>query len=111
MESGEERGHILPAPCYDLSSCTVGIPNTLVTSDYSYLGNVSKSINKHVMLALASKTGRAVQVPCDSGKYTTGGECCEECPPGEGVVKKCGATQTTCAQCLDSELRLLCEHI
>lgn len=56
-----------------------------------------------VMLALASKTGRAVQVPCDSGKYTTNGECCEECPPGEGVVKKCGATQTKCSQCLDSE--------
>ncbi|XP_059204344.1 tumor necrosis factor receptor superfamily member 16 [Centropristis striata] len=51
-----------------------------------------------VALALASKT-----VPCDSGQYTTSGECCQECPPGEGVVKKCGATQTVCAQCLDSE--------
>uniref|UniRef100_A0A8C2ZQN5 Nerve growth factor receptor n=1 Tax=Cyclopterus lumpus TaxID=8103 RepID=A0A8C2ZQN5_CYCLU len=53
--------------------------------------------------SLASKTGRAVQVPCDSGQYTANGECCQECPPGEGVVKKCGATQTTCSQCLDSE--------
>ncbi|XP_033999727.1 tumor necrosis factor receptor superfamily member 16 [Trematomus bernacchii] len=56
-----------------------------------------------VALALASKTERAVPLPCDSGQYTTGGECCEECPPGEGVVKKCGAKQTVCSQCLDSE--------
>uniref|UniRef100_A0A8D3AL25 Nerve growth factor receptor n=1 Tax=Scophthalmus maximus TaxID=52904 RepID=A0A8D3AL25_SCOMX len=47
--------------------------------------------------------GRAVLQPCDSGQYTSSGECCAECPPGEGVVKKCGATQTVCAQCLDSE--------
>lgn len=56
-----------------------------------------------VTLMLASKTERAVLVPCDSGKYTTGGECCKECPPGEGVVTECGASQTVCAQCLDSE--------
>ncbi|XP_072225300.1 tumor necrosis factor receptor superfamily member 16 [Leuresthes tenuis] len=56
-----------------------------------------------VTLTLASKTERAVLVKCDSGQYTTRGECCKECPPGEGVVKKCGATQTVCAQCLDSE--------
>uniref|UniRef100_UPI003AAA9DC3 tumor necrosis factor receptor superfamily member 16 n=1 Tax=Centroberyx gerrardi TaxID=166262 RepID=UPI003AAA9DC3 len=56
-----------------------------------------------VGLVSASKTERAVQVPCDSGQYTSSGECCQECPPGEGVVKKCGATQTVCAQCLDSE--------
>ncbi|KAF7664720.1 hypothetical protein LDENG_00168130, partial [Lucifuga dentata] len=56
-----------------------------------------------VGLALASKTERAVLLPCDSGEYTNNGECCKECPPGEGVVKKCGATQTVCAQCLDSE--------
>ncbi|KAK9535288.1 hypothetical protein VZT92_007677 [Zoarces viviparus] len=56
-----------------------------------------------VALALASKTERAVQVPCESGQYTTNGECCEDCPPGEGVVKKCGSTQTVCSQCLDSE--------
>ncbi|XP_037332871.2 tumor necrosis factor receptor superfamily member 16 [Pungitius pungitius] len=56
-----------------------------------------------VVLASASKTERAVQVPCETGLYAADGECCEECPPGEGVVKKCGATQTVCAQCLDSE--------
>ncbi|XP_024920014.1 tumor necrosis factor receptor superfamily member 16 isoform X1 [Cynoglossus semilaevis] len=56
-----------------------------------------------VAVVLASKTERAVQLPCDSGQYTNNGECCKECPPGEGVVKKCGATQTVCAQCLDSE--------
>ncbi|XP_023254568.1 tumor necrosis factor receptor superfamily member 16-like [Seriola lalandi dorsalis] len=56
-----------------------------------------------VALVLASKTERAVLLTCDSGQYTNGGECCLECPPGEGVVKKCGATQTVCAQCLDSE--------
>ncbi|XP_027897804.1 tumor necrosis factor receptor superfamily member 16 [Xiphophorus couchianus] len=54
-------------------------------------------------LALASKTERALNVECDSGQFTTGGECCMECPPGEGVVKECGAAQTVCAQCLDSE--------
>ncbi|KAM9843334.1 tumor necrosis factor receptor superfamily member 16 [Aulostomus maculatus] len=54
-------------------------------------------------LMLASKTERAVEVACDSGQYTRDGECCRECPPGEGVVKKCGATQTVCSQCLDSE--------
>ncbi|XP_028311354.1 tumor necrosis factor receptor superfamily member 16 [Gouania willdenowi] len=56
-----------------------------------------------VALLLASKTERAVIVPCDSGHYTNSGECCEECPPGEGVVKECGETQTVCTQCLDSE--------
>ncbi|XP_036945987.1 tumor necrosis factor receptor superfamily member 16 [Acanthopagrus latus] len=56
-----------------------------------------------VALALASKTERAVELPCETGQFTSSGECCQECPPGEGVVKKCGATQTVCAQCLDSE--------
>ncbi|XP_069572360.1 tumor necrosis factor receptor superfamily member 16 [Brachyistius frenatus] len=56
-----------------------------------------------VALVLASKTERAVLVPCDSAQYTRSGECCKECPPGEGVVKRCGATQTVCSQCLDSE--------
>ncbi|XP_054616229.1 tumor necrosis factor receptor superfamily member 16 [Dunckerocampus dactyliophorus] len=51
----------------------------------------------------ASKSERAVQLPCDSGQYTKDGECCKECPPGEGVVRSCGATQTVCSQCLDSE--------
>uniref|UniRef100_A0A3Q0RMC1 Nerve growth factor receptor n=1 Tax=Amphilophus citrinellus TaxID=61819 RepID=A0A3Q0RMC1_AMPCI len=54
-----------------------------------------------VAAVLASKTERAVLLPCASGKYTRNGECCNECPPGEGVVKKCGLTQTVCAQCLD----------
>ncbi|XP_041818533.1 nerve growth factor receptor b [Chelmon rostratus] len=40
---------------------------------------------------------------CLSGQYTTSGECCVQCQPGEGVVKPCGATQTVCAPCLDSE--------
>ncbi|KAJ3601509.1 hypothetical protein NHX12_032477, partial [Muraenolepis orangiensis] len=40
---------------------------------------------------------------CESGQYTQGGQCCEECPPGEGVVKKCGATQSVCNVCIDSE--------
>uniref|UniRef100_A0A9J8AVU5 Nerve growth factor receptor n=1 Tax=Cyprinus carpio carpio TaxID=630221 RepID=A0A9J8AVU5_CYPCA len=35
--------------------------------------------------------------------FTHDGECCLQCPPGEGVVKECGATQTECGQCLDSE--------
>uniref|UniRef100_A0A8C7DMV2 Nerve growth factor receptor n=1 Tax=Oncorhynchus kisutch TaxID=8019 RepID=A0A8C7DMV2_ONCKI len=56
-----------------------------------------------VGVLVASKTERAVQVPCESGQYTKGGECCEVCPPGEGVVRRCGANQTVCAQCLDSE--------
>ncbi|XP_056871050.1 tumor necrosis factor receptor superfamily member 16 [Takifugu flavidus] len=56
-----------------------------------------------VALVLTSKTERAVELPCESGQYTSGGECCLQCPPGEGVVKKCGATQTECSQCLDSE--------
>ncbi|XP_029364201.1 tumor necrosis factor receptor superfamily member 16 [Echeneis naucrates] len=56
-----------------------------------------------VALTVASKNERAVLLPCSSGQYTKDGECCKVCPPGEGVVKTCGATQTVCAQCLDSE--------
>uniref|UniRef100_A0A3B4B2V6 Uncharacterized protein n=1 Tax=Periophthalmus magnuspinnatus TaxID=409849 RepID=A0A3B4B2V6_9GOBI len=40
---------------------------------------------------------------CSSGQYTTSGECCKQCQPGEGVVKECGVTQTVCAPCIDSE--------
>ncbi|KAM9336664.1 nerve growth factor receptor b [Symphorus nematophorus] len=40
---------------------------------------------------------------CLSGQYTTSGECCLQCQPGEGVIKPCGVTQTVCAPCLDSE--------
>uniref|UniRef100_A0A8C6TQK2 Nerve growth factor receptor a (TNFR superfamily, member 16) n=1 Tax=Neogobius melanostomus TaxID=47308 RepID=A0A8C6TQK2_9GOBI len=46
---------------------------------------------------------RALLLSCDSGQYTDDGECCKECPPGEGVIQKCGPTQTVCFQCLDSE--------
>ncbi|KAM9745338.1 tumor necrosis factor receptor superfamily member 16 [Menidia menidia] len=56
-----------------------------------------------VTLTSASKTERAVLVHCDSGQYTSSGECCKECPPGEGVKKKCGTTQTVCTPCVDSE--------
>lgn len=45
----------------------------------------------------------ANQEDCLSGQYTTSGECCVQCQPGEGVVQPCGATQTVCAPCLDSE--------
>ncbi|AWP17689.1 putative tumor necrosis factor receptor superfamily member 16-like [Scophthalmus maximus] len=40
---------------------------------------------------------------CFSEQYTTSGECCEQCQPGEGVVRPCGVTQTVCSPCLDSE--------
>lgn len=40
---------------------------------------------------------------CFSGEYTTSGECCLECQPGEGVITPCGDEQTVCAPCLDSE--------
>nr|XP_020461036.1 tumor necrosis factor receptor superfamily member 16-like [Monopterus albus] len=40
---------------------------------------------------------------CKSGQFTTSGECCKQCPPGEGVSQPCGDTQTVCVPCLDSE--------
>ncbi|XP_027032756.1 nerve growth factor receptor b [Tachysurus fulvidraco] len=40
---------------------------------------------------------------CHSGAYTTNGECCKQCPPGEGMVQPCGNKQTVCQPCLDSE--------
>ncbi|XP_056325062.1 nerve growth factor receptor b isoform X2 [Danio aesculapii] len=40
---------------------------------------------------------------CPSGAFTTSGKCCKQCQPGEGMVKPCGATQTVCEPCLDSE--------
>ncbi|XP_054624637.1 nerve growth factor receptor b [Dunckerocampus dactyliophorus] len=46
---------------------------------------------------------RAKEEECLSGQYTTDRKCCKQCPPGEGVVKPCGATQTVCSPCLDSE--------
>lgn len=54
-------------------------------------------------LVFGSKLERAIDEECESGSYTHDGECCLQCPPGEGVVKECGATQTECGQCLDSE--------
>ncbi|XP_017338390.1 nerve growth factor receptor b [Ictalurus punctatus] len=45
----------------------------------------------------------SAQQVCHSGQYTTSGECCKQCPPGEGAVKPCGETQTVCQPCLDSE--------
>ncbi|KAF4116301.1 tumor necrosis factor receptor superfamily member 16 [Onychostoma macrolepis] len=54
-------------------------------------------------LVFGSKLERAIDEECESGSYTHDGECCLQCPPGDGVVKECGATQTECGQCLDSE--------
>ncbi|KAF6720950.1 Tumor necrosis factor receptor superfamily member 16 [Oryzias melastigma] len=56
-----------------------------------------------VALAQANKTERGLAPPCDTGRYTKDGECCQVCPPGEGVLVECGAKQTECTQCLDSE--------
>lgn len=40
---------------------------------------------------------------CSSGLYTHSGECCRTCNLGEGVAQQCGANQTVCEPCLDSE--------
>ncbi|XP_038154750.1 nerve growth factor receptor b [Cyprinodon tularosa] len=53
------------------------------------------------LLGLADS--RASVNSCPSGKNTTSGQCCKQCPPGEGVVSPCEAKQTVCAPCLDSE--------
>ncbi|RXN28870.1 tumor necrosis factor receptor superfamily member 16-like protein [Labeo rohita] len=45
----------------------------------------------------------STQNSCPSRAFTTSGECCKQCQPGEGMVKPCGATQTVCEPCLDSE--------
>uniref|UniRef100_A0A671SPQ1 Tumor necrosis factor receptor superfamily member 16-like n=1 Tax=Sinocyclocheilus anshuiensis TaxID=1608454 RepID=A0A671SPQ1_9TELE len=45
----------------------------------------------------------STQDSCPSGAFTTSGECCKQCPPGEGMVKPCGVTQPVCEPCLDSE--------
>uniref|UniRef100_A0A673HB21 Nerve growth factor receptor a (TNFR superfamily, member 16) n=1 Tax=Sinocyclocheilus rhinocerous TaxID=307959 RepID=A0A673HB21_9TELE len=57
----------------------------------------------HFFLTVKFTLERAIDEECESGSYTHDGECCLQCPPGEGVVKECGATQTECGQCLDSE--------
>ncbi|XP_013869399.1 nerve growth factor receptor b [Austrofundulus limnaeus] len=54
-----------------------------------------------VLLGLAGAL--ANEEKCSSGQYTSSGECCKQCPPGEGVVTPCGASQTVCTPCLDSE--------
>lgn len=43
---------------------------------------------------------------CFTKMYTTSGECCKACNLGEGVVQPCGANQTVCEPCLDSEYPL-----
>lgn len=40
---------------------------------------------------------------CSTGMYTHSGECCKACNLGEGVAQPCGANQTVCEPCLDSE--------
>ncbi|XP_062841106.1 tumor necrosis factor receptor superfamily member 16 [Trichomycterus rosablanca] len=64
--------------------------------------NIVYQKGKHQVAVMC---GSAVEVDdeCSSGQYTSSGECCIECPPGEGVITACGATQTVCGQCLDSE--------
>lgn len=42
---------------------------------------------------------------CPTGMYTHSGECCKACNLGEGVAQPCGANQTVCEPCLDSEYR------
>lgn len=54
-------------------------------------------------LVSGSKLELAVEEECESGSFTHSGECCVQCPPGEGVIKECGTSQTECTQCLDSE--------
>lgn len=43
---------------------------------------------------------------CPTGLYTRRGECCKACNLGEGVAQPCGANQTVCEPCLDSEYRV-----
>eukprot|EP00062_Callorhinchus_milii_P016059 gi/632966950/ref/XP_007899704.1/ PREDICTED: tumor necrosis factor receptor superfamily member 16 [Callorhinchus milii] len=39
---------------------------------------------------------------CPTKQYTAAGECCEACPPGEGMKVLCGEENTECEICLDS---------
>ncbi|XP_069011700.1 nerve growth factor receptor b isoform X1 [Embiotoca jacksoni] len=61
------------------------------------MNSVFMAVLLGVVGALANKEN------CFSGKYTTSGECCMQCQPGEGVIRTCGVSQTVCAPCLDSE--------
>ncbi|KAK2820379.1 hypothetical protein Q5P01_023338 [Channa striata] len=64
----------------------------------------SSRMNSAFIAVLLGVVGAlAAKEKCLSGERTTGGECCKECQPGEGVVSPCGAAQTVCAPCLDSE--------
>ncbi|XP_061911698.1 nerve growth factor receptor b [Entelurus aequoreus] len=56
-----------------------------------------------VFLLYGLVVASAKEEECLSGQYTTDGKCCKQCPPGEGVVQPCGAKQTKCSPCLDSE--------
>lgn len=47
----------------------------------------------------------AAKEACPTGLYTHSGECCKACNLGEGVAQPCGANQTVCEPCLDSEYR------
>ncbi|KAL4659250.1 tumor necrosis factor receptor superfamily member 16 [Arapaima gigas] len=64
----------------------------------------TRGMDPLLLVALLGAVGAlAAKEPCESGKYTLKGECCLECPPGEGVLRQCGATQTICTPCQDSE--------
>ncbi|XP_023685013.2 tumor necrosis factor receptor superfamily member 16 isoform X1 [Paramormyrops kingsleyae] len=56
-----------------------------------------------MMVLLGTVGALAAKEHCESGQYTSSGECCLECPPGEGVQQPCGSKQTICTVCLDSE--------
>ncbi|KAL0984466.1 hypothetical protein UPYG_G00141910 [Umbra pygmaea] len=56
-----------------------------------------------ITILLCAVGTQANKESCSSGSFTTTGECCKQCQPGEGVLKPCGATQTVCTPCLDSE--------
>lgn len=47
----------------------------------------------------------AAKEACPTDLYTHSGECCKACNLGEGVAQPCGANQTVCEPCLDSEYR------
>lgn len=40
---------------------------------------------------------------CDSGKFTTSGQCCSLCPAGFQVEAECGKEDTKCAPCPQGE--------
>lgn len=61
-----------------------------------------KSVFLTVLLAAVGALANK-RTGCSSGQYTTSGECCRQCQPGEGVLKECGVTQTVCVPCIDSE--------